>query len=472
MTEGLTDTWISNELKCFDAGDKRLLSRFEKILSHLSDSPDKSIPSSCKGWSETLAAYRFINHHKISPDKILAPHKAATITRIQKEPIVLIAQDTSDIDLSHRKDVHGSGYLSNEKSKGFYIHPSIAFTPERCCLGTVDLNLWVRKEIGTRHQRHSKPIEEKETYCWLKGYNIANDIAKKAPKTKVINVSDREGDIYDVLEKQPNEDNKAYWLIRCKQNRSIINNANDKLKLKEWVSHQPVSGHIEFDVTDAWVNRNSKSRHKRSARRVKQEIRFGQATIAPPKNKNFANIDIYIVHCKEIDIPENEEVIEWYLITSHPLESVDDAKNAVDWYLCRWQIEIFFKVLKVGCKVEELQFDTLRSTANSLAIYMIITWRVLFVMMMGRNCPNVSCELVFEKVEWQAVYATIEKRKPPETPPMLADMIKSIAKLGGFLGRKSDAFPGPKAIWQGMQRMRDFTIAWSAFIEISNPWPD
>ena len=469
------NTWVSQELQSFDAGDKRLLHRYEKVLSTVSAFPDKSIPSACNGWSETLAAYRFIDNPKVHPSKILSPHKHSTIERIKNESIVLIAQDTTEIDLTHRKDVDGAGFLSTESSKGFYIHPSIAFTPNGCCLGTVDLNLWVRKKLGVRDERKQKPITEKETYCWLKGYNVANEVAHQAPQTTVINVSDRGGDIYEVLAKQREQENKAYWLIRCNQNRNLLNPPNEKTrKLKDWISAQDVLGHIEFDVTDAWVNRNTKARHKRTARRVVQEVRFGKTTIAPPKRRNeiSTTVDVYIVHCKEIQPPENEQPVEWYLITSYPLQSIEDAKNAIHWYLCRWQIEVFFKVLKTGCKVEELQFDTLRRTANSLALYMIVAWRVLYVMMMERNCPNISCEVVFETAEWQAIYATMDKKKPPEVAPTLTEMMERITALGGFLARKSDGCPGPKAIWQGMQRMRDFVIAWNAFQKIANPWPD
>ncbi len=114
------------------------------------------------------------------------------------------------------------GYLGHEKSHGFYLHPNLAITPDRLCLGIISFETWTRKELGIRHKRKNKPIEEKETYRWLKGYEAANKIALAAPDTLVVSISDREGDIYEILEKMPSETNKAFWLIRSQMNRKTI----------------------------------------------------------------------------------------------------------------------------------------------------------------------------------------------------------------------------------------------------------
>lgn len=459
--------WIEEETLTLDFGDKRLNTRLKKTLERISSSPEKSIPSSTKGWSETQGTYRLLSNPKVNFKKILSPHRASTLSRIQQESIVLIPQDTTEIDLTHRNPMNDMGYLSSSNSQGFYIHPSIAFTPERCCLGTVDLQLWVRKELGTSKNRKEKSIEEKESNNWVKGYEAANEIAKSAPDTVVVSIADREGDIYDVLEKQLNEDNKAYWLVRSQHNRKILNEDTQKLdgNLRHFINTTAVAGIMEFEVPKAWVNRNSKARYLRTQRLVKQEVRFSKITLSPPSRstKQLEPVSIYVVHCKEINPPQNEKPIEWYLLSNYPVNSLEEAVTLIDWYLCRWQIEIFFKVLKSGCKIEELQFDSLSNTSNCLAMYMIVAWRVLFLMMMGRVCPELSCELIVEKAEWQAVYAVLNKVKPPETPPSINAMVLMLAQLGGFLGRKSDGYPGPKAIWQGVQRMRDFTIAWEAF---------
>ena len=94
---------------------------------------------------------------------------------------------------------------------------------------------------------------------------------------------------------------------------------------------------------------------------------------------------------------------------------------------------------------------------------MIIAWRLLYILMLGRQSPNISCEAVFDKDEWCAVYAVIKEKKPPKNPPTLEEMIKMVASLGGYLGRKNDGEPGPESMWIGIQRMKDFALAWPIF---------
>lgn len=95
-------------------------------------------------------------------------------------------------------------------------------------------------------------------------------------------------------------------------------------------------------------------------------------------------------------------------------------------------------------------------------IYLIIAWRILYLVTWGRECPDLPCEVVFTPEEWQAAWIVSHRRPPPDTPPTLGIMVRLIARFGGFLVRKSDGHPGPKAIWQGMQRVREFALALEA----------
>ena len=145
--------WSIQETESANFGDKRLNKRYGSLLNSLSSSPNKSIPASCKGWGETIAAYRFFNHENVNEAGILAPHRKATLDRIRKEQIVLIPQDTTQIDFTGRQSLSGIGYLSKETGQGFYLHPCIAVTPSRCCLGVVDIQTWTRDGLDSREKR-------------------------------------------------------------------------------------------------------------------------------------------------------------------------------------------------------------------------------------------------------------------------------------------------------------------------------
>lgn len=134
----------------------------------------------------------------------------------------------------------------------------------------------------------------------------------------------------------------------------------------------------------------------------------------------------------------------------------------MQWYLCRWQIEVYFRVLKSGCRIEQLQLQTRERLEAALALYLIVAWRVLYLMMVGRNSPELPCDVVFTTEEWEAVYLVTQRKKPPRQPPSLGEILVLVARLGGFLARKGDGPPGPKSIWIGLQRVRDFVAALEA----------
>ena len=149
----------------------------------------------------------------------------------------------------------------------------------------------------------------------------------------------------------------------------------------------------------------------------------------------------------------------WLLLTNLPVTTAEQALEVLNYYLCRWEIELFFRILKGGCEVEKLQLERIERLEPALALYMIIAWRVLYLMRMGRQCPELACDVVFDDEEWQAVYLISEQRLPPAEPPPLAEILAMVARLGGHLGRKGDGPPGPKTIWIGLQRTRDFVLA-------------
>lgn len=367
------DNWIVGETKTACFNDKRLKTRYINLLDRFTSSPTKSIPAACKTWKETLAAYRFFNHESITSKEILTPHYEATLERIKKEKVVLIPQDTTEIDFSGRKSLEGIGYLGNDESQGFYLHPSLAITLEKLCLGLVNMQIFRRDELGIRAQKKDRPFEEKESYRWLQGYEAANHIALDVPDTVVVSIADREGDIYEVLEKAPSEGNKAYWLIRSSLNRKTLGENN--LKLQEVVKKSLPMGEIEFELPPGRIyNRDKSKRPQRKKRIVRQEIKVSTVKLCPPprKGRKLSLISINIIHCAEIDPPNQEDKIEWFLLTSFPIKDVETAIDIVGWYLCRWQIEIFFKILKSGCGVEKLQFKNFKAISNCIALYMIV----------------------------------------------------------------------------------------------------
>ena len=179
------------------------------------------------------------------------------------------------------------------------------------------------------------------------------------------------------------------------------------------------------------------------------------------------NVEVNVVLVTELNPPPGAEPIEWVLLTDLSIGTVEDVLRVIDYYTCRWQIEIYFRVLKSGCKVEESQLEAAARFEPYLALNMIVAWRIMHVMMLGRECPDLPCDIALDDDEWQAVYAAVKKETPPSQPPPMKTIVGMIASLGGWLGRKCDGPPGPKAMWIGMQRMTDLALGWCARAEHS-----
>lgn len=449
--------WINNELSLMNLGDHRLNSRAKKILKTFSLSPQKSIPSAHNGWSETKAAYRFFSNPKVKPEDILTLHRNATLKRIEEHETIVIAQDTSELDYGKQKEKSGRGPTNHKDHRGIYIHPLIAMTEDGLCLGVLGTQFWHRDIIGERGNYLSKPIEEKESFRWLQGLREVNKLGKQFADKKFVIVNDAEADIFEVLAEKLNKN--VSFIIRGHHDRVTTSDT----KLKETIKSQDPIAKITFEFKD----RNKSASPYRT---VEQEIRIAKVDIKPSRTRgrrvNKKPVSITVILATETS--KNASPLEWMLFTNIDVETSEEASRIIQYYLLRWKIEIYFKVLKSGCKVEELQLNTLDGLVICLSFYMIVAWRVLYLIQLGRDCPEMSCEAFFEEEEWRAAYMVRHRKHPPKEAPTLNEMIRVIASLGGFLGRKSDGEPGPKHLWIGIQRTRDFVYALNIHKEVQD----
>lgn len=447
------EDWVVAETSSVELGDERLNRRLELVLRRLAAQPDKSIPAASRGWSETQAAYRFFNNEKVTPEKVLAPHQEATLQRARLHPLVLCVEDTSELDFTSKPKTEGLGPLNYELTRGLHIHPLLALTPEGLCLGVLDLWRWVRdaSDHGGKDRQHrlSRPLEQKESLRWVEGYKKVCALQEEVEATRMVYMADRDSDLFELFEAA--ESGSAAWLIRAAQNRAVEGGG----LLWETVGQSASLGQVEFHLAPA---------RGRSARRVVQSLRAQRVLLRPPyrPDKKLAPVEVTAILAREETPPEGEDPIEWRLLSSLPVESFADACEKIQWYLCRWQIEVFFHILKTGCKVEDLQLQHRERIEVALAVYLIVAWRVLYLTRLGRTVPDLSCEVAFSPPEWRAAYLVSKRQKPPCEPPRLQEIITLVAGLGGYLARKGDGPPGPKTLWIGLQRVWDFALALEA----------
>jgi hypothetical protein len=412
--------------------------------------PTVSIPAACGGWDETRAAYRLFDHARVTGEKILAPHIVCTEERLRAHPRVLCIQDTTELDYTKKKGIAGLGPLNYEDRWGLYLHPTLAVTPDRIPLGLLGVHTFAREPGRLGQDKDPKrPLEEKESVRWVDGFARVNELAEELTETRLTYVADREGDIYDLFVEAPCPEHGADWLVRGQHHERLL---TDGRKLCGALATAEVLTEITFDRPPA---------RGRRARVVHQQVKVVRVTLKAPArpDRTLADITVTALLATEVNPPADEEPLDWLLLTNLAVDTPERAAEMLSWYLCRWQIEIFFKILKSGCQVEELQLEKRERLEPTLAFYMIIAWRVLFLTRLGRACPDMPCDRVFDDAEWKAVYLVTQRQPPPAEPPSLDTMVRMVATLGGFLNRKSDGFPGPKTLWIGLQRAADFVLA-------------
>ncbi len=452
---------IAAELQGINLGDKRLNRRGIHISETLAADPQASVNAACDGWSDTMGAYRFFQNPSVTAAKIMQPHIDATKRRIGEHPVVLMLQDTTELDYSsHPPD--DANCLNKADRFGFYDHTHLAVTPDKLCLGVVDVEEFDRtaESLGKTEQRKNLPIEEKESFRWLTGYRLASTLQGEYPDTQIVSIADREADIYDILMEAEKLKTPADYIIRAKEDRSTPE--------RDLESGPAVYRKVRDEVLASEVRImrtiGLPQTPKSKARRADLAIRALRVNVKPPhKRSHLPSVTYNVVLVEEIDGPGDGTDVSWLLMTTLPVDSIEEILRVIDYYTARWTIEIYFRVLKTGCRVEEIRLETMPRIKKCLAFYRIIAWRVMYLTHLNRECPSLPCTVVFEDCEWKSVWRVTTKKELPENPPTLSEFVSLLARLGGYNNRPSEPPPGPQTIWTGIRRMTDFANAWLAF---------
>lgn len=425
--EGQPQHWAQQELGAAQLGDARLSKRLVKLASRLADSPGASINQACRGWAEQQGAYRLLEHEEVDWRAIMQPHWQASEQRMADHPVVLCLQDTTELDFEGRQ-IEGLGPLNWEAQRGMYLHPTYAVTPDRLPLGVLDAWMWARQPKGQDGQRAG--VRESER--WIEGYERVAELAQRLPQSQLVYVADREGDMAALMRRAQQLGNPAHWLIRSSHDRNL-----GQSRLMETLRQQPELGQVQFELS---------ARQGVAARSVSQSVRVLNTELPDGQGGLIA---CSVIWACEDDPPEGCKAVQWRLLTNRSVSTLEQAAQLIDWYRARWEIELLFHTLKNGCRLERLQLRSIERLERAIALYLVVAWRIGWLMRLGRACGQQPAQLAFSQQECQLAYA-LNGKKPP-AQPTVQGVLRHIAMLGGFIGRKGDGEPGVKSIWLGMQ---------------------
>lgn len=447
------DGWVEMELAECHFPDLRLKARLRQLLTTLGQRIGGTTPAACQDWAATKAAYRFYDNPRIDDQTILAGHFAATAARASKVPgLLLVLHDTTEFSFQ-RSTPDGIGSLSLIKGRhathtvcGVLLHSSLVVTTDGLPLGLAAAKFWTRKAFKGTNARNKRinatrvPIEEKESVHWLTTLSVSAE--RLGDPSRCVHIGDRGGDIFEWFGAA--DAARTRFLVRIHANRRA---GRGDTTIEAKLAREPVCGTHTVEIRKAQGDITT----------AKLSIRVLTTTIHPPvsKARRYPALTLTVIEARERGTPKGREPIHWKLVTNVPVPDLATAIQMLDWYSVRWKIEMYHKVLKSGCQVEQSKLRTAERLINLLAVQCVVGWRVFWLTMMNRTDLEAPGEIAFTSDEIAILHRLSGESESPGT---LAACIRLLAKLGGYLARVQDTPPGTMVLWRGLIRLTDIQL--------------
>lgn len=413
--------------------------------------------------------HRLLEHHNVTSGEIIRYGSERTAQAAAGRHVLAI-QDTSELDYSaHTRRTGGLGGISNNKGCGLFIHPVLAVDAENnACLGIAHGLAWVREARSTAKPER-RPIEEKESMCWLEGGQGAKRCLQQAALVTV--VADRESDIYEEWDRIP--DGHMHLLTRARWDRQIEEGGTVFGSL----TRQPAMACQALDVSarpagKAYRSTDGARKRARTAHRARMELRYGRVRIRRPQGcrARQASIALSVVELRERPetVLPGEQPVHWILLTSHKVETAEQAFQVVNWYEQRWQIEQLFRTLKrQGLGLESSQLAEASELVKLASIATLAATRTLQLTNARDGQTQQPASDAFDDDEVAVLEKLLgnfegktAKQKNPHAMHSMAWASWIIARLGGWTGYASDAKPGPITMLHGLQRFDSMVQGW------------
>jgi hypothetical protein len=451
---------VSAEFEGANLGNARRNKRLIRIVQALVRRPEVGFPQAMPAVSELEAFYRFVESDRIDFDALLAPHARAAAERMQSHPEMVIVHDTTEFRFTTQRDDLGRLRKDSERAKkGFLTHFALALSADeaRDPLGVVGACPWLRSAITPSAKRRAgmgyDAGLESEQARWARG--VLEVQAKVAEPGRVVHVMDSEADDYALL--------AALIEQSC---RFVIRQCYDR-RIDELVSGKPGKMKAFVETAKSVETRTVRVSPRRAATGMKDRRRnlvragreatlsFSAASVTLRRPSSAVSdlpetLTLNIVRVWEDTPPLEHEPVEWLLITSEPIETVEKIMRVVDLYRMRWVIEEFFKAIKSGCSFEKRQLESFGTLAVALALFVPIAWFLLRLRSTARSVPSSPAATIVDDIQLEVLRRASNHRLPGV--PTVRDVLLAIARLGGHLERNGE--PGWQTLGRGYEELR------------------
>lgn len=418
--------WAAGTYGAADLSDTRLRTRLVAVGAAIARDPAASLPAAHADPAALKAAYRLLANAAVDADAILAPHAAQT-RHAATGGTVLLVQDTTTLDFSAHPATTDLGPIGpSDHAHGLFLQTVLAVRPaDRLPLGVLGAEPFVRSPAPAGETRADRTKRDRESDIWGE---LAARIGAPPAGTTWVHVADRGGDCYGFFAAV--QTIGADFLVRVVQNRRVTRPDGTPAKLVDTLRAQPPATTRPLTVP---------AHDDQPARDTEVAVSWAAMTLQPPTNARRDRptppaIRGWGVRVWEPAPPDGAAPVEWLLLTTVPVVTVDDAWERVDWYTSRWVIEELHKGLKTGCRIEQAQLRERTSIERLLAVLLPVAVRILQLRALSRQQPHAPVGRVADA-------ATV------------ARFAAQVARLGGYQDRRNDGPPGWQTLWRGWQHV-------------------
>ena len=438
--------WAATQFGAAKLHDKRLTDRLVYLATQITAHPSGSFPEQTESWNDLRAAYNLFDGEEVTFQAIATPHWE--LTKKTKGERLLIIADTTEIDYGPCPKVTGLSPVGSGIGQGFHLHSGLMVSAADDRVHGLAGQLIHHRQPAPEGESRSQRLQrgDRESQIWSQ---LVDQIGSSPPGTRWVHVVDRGAD--DFLFFYHCQQAETEWVARVKNlTRKIITPDGGKLALSSYVRTLPEVGSFTL---------NLRARPKQPARNAKIVVAFGALRMPTPslispslRSLKPEPIPMWVVWVREVDAPNGVDPIEWMLYTSLPVEDLGEAMMVVGYYEKRWLIEEWHKVLKTGCRVEERQLKTSERLEAMMGLMSVAAVRLFQMKGEARTSPERPAEEVVPSKYVRSLKAV--RKIGDQIELTVGRFFRELAKLGGFLGRRSDGEPGWITIWRGWDKLQ------------------
>jgi hypothetical protein len=448
------EQWAEQQWGAANLGDQRRTRRAVRLGAALAAQPSASLPQQTSSWSELKAAYRLLNEPDATHQALSQPHWNGTRRAAQTAPgTLLFIQDTSELDFTAHPQTRGLGLIGNTGGRGFLMHSCLAVRADgnqRELVGLAAQEIWTRSGVKKGSETRSQRLKRRTEYdVWAEVIEKIGAAPDGQSGTRWVSVGDRASDIFSYLRRA----RALGWhcLVRVSQDRVIEGPLGERAHLLSW-AREAIVPRARKRV---WL----RARAGLPKRQIELQIGWSEVRICAPRlgpERREEPIRGWCIRCWQESA--EAEPIEWILFSTVEVQEAAQAMEQVQWYASRWVIEEYHKCLKTGCRMEARQLESAEGLKALLGFLAIVALRLLQLREYARTQAERPAEEVIEQVMVEAVSARLGMVGAESLS--LGQFWHGVARLGGFIGRKSDGEPGWQTLWRGWLRLQD--LCWGA----------